>query len=379
MINMATKLKWVRLQCSCGTRYDLKNSLTDPNTKKVMQSFNAKDFDELKQKYICKRCIRTGSAPVERKFAFSQPVAKVSNIPVKPINEDIRWESRDINFLIPNYEERYIPRRIRGIQDVTVIEKAIKYNIANSGKVPELYNILLIGDTGVGKSHCARFMAWKLKLPYKRINLNGATTPEDLVGQFVPSGERDKPFVWVDGWLTKFMRHGGILVLDEINMAQADILAILNSVLDRERSLVLTHKDGEIIQAHKNFIVISTMNLHYEGTKPLNEALRDRFNLTLEFNYDSNVEKELISNKNILDFAEKLRIAYLNSELMTPVSTRSLMFFQTNLRVLGKYIAEEIFFNRFDTNERKVVRETYRMILNPKPEVKDEEADKNEV
>lgn len=232
-----------------------------------------------------------------------------------------------------------------------------------------------------GKSHMARFFAFKSKLPYKRLNLNGATTPEELVGQFIPNGH-ERTFKWVDGWLTKFMRHGGVLVVDEINMAQPEILAILNPVLDRERTLILTMKDGEVIKAHPRFFLISTMNLNYEGTKPLNEALKDRFNLTLEFDYERKVEAKLIKNAKILDFADKLRISYLNQEIITPVSTRTLLAFERNIETFGQNVAEQILFNRFEKTERKVVEEIWKTMVEPhvkesdKKEDEDDEAEK---
>ena len=108
------------------------------------------------------------------------------------------------------------------------------------------------------------------------------------------------------------------------------------------------------------------MNLNYEGTKPLNEALKDRFNPTLEFDYDRKIESKLVSNHKILEFADKLRISYANSELITPISTRTLLFFERNIKTFGLEVAEEILFNRFDKMERKVVEEIWKTMTHKK-------------
>lgn len=220
--------------------------------------------------------------------------------------------------------------------------------------------LLIEGDTGCGKTHFVRAFCHKYKIPYMRVNLNGATTPEDLIGQYVPS---ENGFRWVDGVLTKFMKNGGIFVVDEINMAPADVLAILNPILDDERKLVLVQKDGEIIHAHQNFFLIATMNLDYEGTKPLNEALRDRF-FCLEFGYNKKAEKQLIKKENtkILEVAEKIRKMHEQGELNSPISTRTLLLFQQNIDLFGFEFALNVLTQRFESIERKAIKEVIELI-----------------
>lgn len=52
---------------------------------------------------------------------------------------------------------------------------------------------------------------------------------------------------------------------------------ILNSALEKDGIINLPHKN---IKRHPETIVVVTTNRDYEGCRPLNQALRDRFNIT---------------------------------------------------------------------------------------------------
>ena len=96
-------------------------------------------------------------------------------------------------------------------------------------------------------------------------------------------------FEWVDGPLVEAMRVGGILLVDEISIAEDSVLERLNSVLEPERTLMLAEKGGapgeqasgtggETIIAHPDFRLVATMNPGGDfGKKELSPALRNRF------------------------------------------------------------------------------------------------------
>ena len=74
--------------------------------------------------------------------------------------------------------------------------------------------------------------------------------------------ESGRLFEWVDGPLVVAMKQGGVILLDEISLADDSVLERLNSVLEPERLLLLAEKGGdtETITAHENFRVLATMN-----------------------------------------------------------------------------------------------------------------------
>ncbi|CUS25026.1 LAQU0S25e00232g1_1 [Lachancea quebecensis] len=87
-------------------------------------------------------------------------------------------------------------------------------------------------------------------------------------------------FEWCDGPLTHALKSGEFFLLDEISLADDSVLERLNSVLEPERSLLLAEKGGSdsLIQAADGFEFFATMNPGGDyGKKELSPALRNRF------------------------------------------------------------------------------------------------------
>jgi len=267
----------------------------------------------------------------------------------KEAKEEEREE--DLSAYIPKTDGKYIPRKIGKTTDIEILKRCYEENI----------NVLLVGATGTGKTHAARHLAYELQVPYMRVNCNGAITPEDLIGQYIPDGNGG--FKWCDGVLTRFIRHGGIFVLDEINAAPAEILFVLHSLLDDERKIVLTQKDGEVVKASDKFMFIATMNpteeAIYEGTKELNAALKDRFGVVLYYDYDEKIEKKIIKSEYVREVLKALRNS---EEIETPISTRTGKEYERAIELFGIETANEMFIARFRKEEREIVRETLTMI-----------------
>lgn len=111
------------------------------------------------------------------------------------------------------------------------------------------------------------------------------------------------PFEWADGPLTKAMRLGAALLIDEINLADDAVLERLNSVLEPGRTLTLAEKGSggsgsggsggsnadaatrrhsvfgaEVVVAAPSFRVLATMNPGGDyGKRELSPALANRF------------------------------------------------------------------------------------------------------
>ncbi|CAK4727123.1 unnamed protein product [Aphanomyces euteiches] len=87
-------------------------------------------------------------------------------------------------------------------------------------------------------------------------------------------------FSFVEGQLVQAMKAGHWILLDEINLASADTLERLSSVLEGEHSgLSLTEKgDVDLLKPHPNFRVFAAMNPPTDvGKKDLPPSLRNRF------------------------------------------------------------------------------------------------------
>lgn len=106
------------------------------------------------------------------------------------------------------------------------------------------------------------------------INCHLHTEAADFLGGLRPVRSTADPdssrfFEWVDGPLVRAMKEGHVLLVDEISLADDSVLERLNSVLEVERSLLLSEKGGGIdttrdsieqIVAKEEFRLVATMN-----------------------------------------------------------------------------------------------------------------------
>lgn len=166
----------------------------------------------------------------------------------------------------------------KGYRDT--LEKAVTNNLP----------VLMIGDTGCGKTTIVRELAQRKGIELYRLNLTGQTGVDEFLGKWLASPE--KGTYWLDGLLIKAMKEGKWLVLDEINMALPEILSALHSLLDDDRKVVMKEFDGSTIYPHPDFRLFATMNPEdeYAGTKELNKAFLSRFPVVMNIPYSPNEE-----------------------------------------------------------------------------------------
>ena len=142
-----------------------------------------------------------------------------------------------------------------------------------------LYAMAFVGESGTGKSTAARVIPARCGIPYISVNFSVNIEEADLFGSMVPNPcklkAEDPEFIWADGIITKAVRNGYCVILEELNFARPGVLGKLNSLLDENRQIDLS--TGEIVRAHPNFRIIATCNVAYEGTNRFNKALINRF------------------------------------------------------------------------------------------------------
>ncbi|MFJ8260522.1 AAA family ATPase [Rummeliibacillus sp. NPDC094406] len=137
--------------------------------------------------------------------------------------------------------------------------------------------VLLKGPAGSGKTKMAESISHFFNQPMHSVNCSVDLDAESLLG-FKTMVQKDGQTIieFVEGPVVKAMKQGHLLYIDEINMAKAETLPILHSVLDYRRMLTNPFT-GEVIQAHPDFSVVAAINEGYIGTAPMNEALKNRF------------------------------------------------------------------------------------------------------
>ena len=133
-------------------------------------------------------------------------------------------------------------------------------------------NLLLTGPKATGKNVLAENLASAFLRPCWNISLSISTDAASLIGA---DTFRNGEVVYQEGPICSCARSGGFGVLDEINMAKNEALAVLHETLDHRRSIDVP--GYEHIELHPMTRFIATMNYGYAGTRELNEALASRF------------------------------------------------------------------------------------------------------
>ena len=216
-------------------------------------------------------------------------------------------------------------------------------------------NVIIRGGAGSGKTMCVLAWASTNNYRYYNISANVGLEPSHLFGAWTPT-EQAGVFKWQDGPVTDLVRHGGVLLLNEIDFMPERITTVLFGLLDDRREIQLLENGGEVIKAHPDLVVIGDHNPNYRGSRPMNQAWKDRFAHKLEFDYDKSIERKLIKSPALLDLAGKLRVQAEKGELDTPVSTRGLIAFVKNVEALGLDYAIMSYLNGFLDDEREAVK-----------------------
>ena len=133
-------------------------------------------------------------------------------------------------------------------------------------------NLLLVGEKSTGKNVLAENLAKLFQRPLWNVSLHMSIDAAALIGD---DSLRDGNVFFREGPITVASKVGGFAVLDEINMAKNEALAVLHSTLDYRRIIDMPGYDLSKIHPATRFI--ATMNEGYEGTRDLNEALLSRF------------------------------------------------------------------------------------------------------
>jgi len=154
--------------------------------------------------------------------------------------------------------------------------------------------VLILGPKGTGKTTLVRRFAQELGKKLFSINFSLRTKESHLIGSTVLKNGSTE---FAMGLIPQSMREGGILYLDEVNTAEADVLVRLDEVLDDRREIVLKESGEPMpVKAHSDWFVIATVNpLSHAGTKELPPQLLSRFPVRIVLDYPpESIEREII-------------------------------------------------------------------------------------
>lgn len=274
------------------------------------------------------------------------------------------WLPVNQNHVDPNF----LPKEVKYEDNKKILEQVA---VAISFNMP----VLLMGETGTGKTSLVRHIAFKTDNAFVRVNHNGGTTVEDLVGRWTI---QDGQTVWVDGLLVMAAKKGYFFLADEINASGAEINFIYHQLLDDDARIVLAEKGDEVVIPHPNFRFFAGMNppTEYAGTKELNKALMSRFIVVkTDFPAPDIEAKILVSRtgipeedaKRMVESAGQIRIMHGKGEVQYVFSTRDLLMWATMFMVYKKYMtsAEMTVLNKIGSDDSESIRDMMAMTLLP--------------
>jgi MoxR-like ATPase len=215
----------------------------------------------------------------------------------------------------------------KGLLDYFTLDERTAKTVAKIAScVEQGIPCLLEGDTATSKTSAIMYLALRANMQVERLNMNGQTDTSELIGKYVPNdgqaqiefetllknnetlparsraivqdaqendrgltkdevtliaaelGVQVQEWRWQDGVVTRAMREGSWLLLDEINLAPGNVRERLNSILEKSGKLLLSENGGEVVAPHDRFRVFATMNPVEMGAREkMSAAEKDRW------------------------------------------------------------------------------------------------------
>ena len=259
----------------------------------------------------------------------------------------------------------------------------------------EFYPIYVTGLSGNGKTTMILQAAANAKRTCFRVNITRQTDESDLIGGFrLVNGDT----VWVDGAAILAAKEGAILLLDEIDLG-GPALMCLQPLL--EGNAIYVKKTGEWGTPKAGFTVVATANTKGKGdetgsfahTGIMNEAMLDRFPVTLEQPYATEAkEKDILSKKaskfgldaeagegysqSLVTWPGNIRKSYEVGASSDIITTRRLESILKAFAIFGKEMkAVEMGISRFDEQTKADFLKLYAKIAgedsNPEPQAQE--------
>jgi len=181
------------------------------------------------------------------------------------------------------------------------------------------HSIIYEGDKSVGKNVCAETVAWLLGMPYYIIGFSKKTTMGEISGEKTTEASRlsqmsaeelvalqkSNPdlasaiiakgqtisLVTEEGELVRWMRNGGLMMFNEVNMADSNLLqSFLNPLADGTGFVVLPGHGR--VELNPDCVLVGSQNPGYTGTQGQNAATLSRLG-KIYFPYPKSVKAQL--------------------------------------------------------------------------------------
>ncbi|HXA38070.1 MAG TPA: cobaltochelatase subunit CobS [Phenylobacterium sp.] len=287
----------------------------------------------------------------------------------------------DFDFKAPAFKERdpHVPDLDENYKFDPETTRAILAGFAHDRRV------MVQGYHGTGKSTHIEQVAARLNWPLVRVNLDSHVSRIDLVGKdaiVLKDGKQVTEFR--EGMLPWAIQRPIALVFDEYDAGRPVVMFVIQRVLEAQGKLTLLDQN-RVIRPNPWFRLFSTTNTIglgdttglYHGTQQINQGQMDRWSIVTTLNYLAHdVEAEIVLAKaptyNTADgkrtinamvrVADMTRNAFMNGDISTVMSPRTVITWAQNAEIFGGDIAlgfRMTFLNKCDELERGTVAEFF--------------------
>ncbi len=244
--------------------------------------------------------------------------------------------------------------------------------------------VMVQGYHGTGKSTHIEQVAARLNWPCVRVNLDSHISRIDLIGKdaiVLRDGKQVTEFR--EGILPWALQNSVALVFDEYDAGRADVMFVIQRVLEVDGKLTLLDSN-KVIQPNPNFRLFATANTVglgdttglYHGTQQINQGQMDRWSIVSTLNYLPHEDEvgivsakvpQYVNKDGVKHIAAMVRMAdltrkgFMAGDLSTVMSPRTVITWAENTAIFGDItLAFRLtFLNKCDEVERPTVAEYY--------------------
>ena len=244
--------------------------------------------------------------------------------------------------------------------------------------------VMVQGYHGTGKSTHIEQVAARLNWPCIRVNLDSHISRIDLIGKdaiVLRDGKQITEFR--EGILPWALQNPTALVFDEYDAGRADVMFVIQRVLEVDGKLTLLDQN-KVIHPHPAFRLFSTANTVglgdttglYHGTQQINQGQMDRWSIVTTLNYlPHDQEVNIVAAKTphfdneegrktisaMVALADLTRAGFIAGDISTVMSPRTVITWAENAEIFGDigFAFRLTFLNKCDELERPLVAEFY--------------------
>ena len=244
--------------------------------------------------------------------------------------------------------------------------------------------VMIQGYHGTGKSTHIEQVAARLNWPAVRVNLDSHISRIDLIGKdAIKLRDGVQVTEFHEGILPWALRNPVAIVFDEYDAGRADVMFVIQRVLEVDGKLTLLDQN-KVISPHPSFRLFATANTVglgdttglYHGTQQINQGQMDRWSIVSTLNYlPHEDETAIVTAKNpgtdpdviskMVTVAELTRNAFMNGDISTVMSPRTVIAWAQNTNIFKDvgFAFRLTFLNKCDELERETVAEFYQRLF----------------